>query len=69
MTLVVDSSIALKWVIAERDSHLAAKLIREDLCAPWFVYLECANVLWRTVQQKMSTDGQAKLKLTTLRLA
>src|SRR5438128_1584381 len=43
MTLVVDASVALKWVIDEEDSAAAmALLFGEPLAAPDFLAIECA---------------------------
>ncbi len=47
MTLVIDASVALKWVIEEDDSAAAmALLLGEPLVAPDFLAIECANGLW-----------------------
>ena len=46
MTLVVDASVALKWVLEEESSSRARALPgTEPLIAPDFLLLECANVL------------------------
>lgn len=46
MTLVVDASVALKWVLDEEGSAEARALPgAERLLAPEFLVLECANVL------------------------
>jgi predicted nucleic acid-binding protein len=48
LTLVVDASVALKWVLPEEDSELAEGLLDRGvrLCAPAFVFVELANALW-----------------------
>jgi len=47
MTVVVDASVALKWVIEEDGSEAAAALLLEEpLAAPDLLIVECANVLW-----------------------
>lgn len=49
-TFVVDSSIVLKWLREEEDSHEARALARERLLAPPLLYLEVLNVAagkWR----------------------
>jgi len=52
VTLVVDASVALKWVIDEGDSAAArALLLGEPLAAPDFLVIECANVLWVKVRR------------------
>ena len=47
-TLVVDASVALKWVLPEEDSELAEGLLDRGtpLHAPAFVFVELANALW-----------------------
>jgi predicted nucleic acid-binding protein len=47
-TLVVDASVALKWVLPEEDSELAEALLdrRPGLHAPAFIFVELANALW-----------------------
>jgi predicted nucleic acid-binding protein len=51
-TVVIDASIAVKWVVEEEGTPAAltlrqkAKLIAPDLLVP-----ECANILWKKVQR------------------
>lgn len=46
--IVVDSSVAIKWVIPEHDSALAENLVGPyRLIAPHLIYAECANILWK----------------------
>jgi predicted nucleic acid-binding protein len=52
MTVVVDASVALKWVIEENGSEAAgALLLEEPLAAPDLLIVECANVLWAKAQR------------------
>lgn len=59
-TLVIDASIAIKWVIEEDGTPLAlalrqkAKLIAPDLLVP-----ECANILWKKVQRNELVKEEA----------
>lgn len=59
-TLVIDASIAIKWVIEEDGTPLAlalrqkAKLIAPDLVVP-----ECANILWKKVQRNELVKEEA----------
>lgn len=47
MTVVVDASVAIKWVIEEEGSDAARGLfVQEILTAPDFLAIECANVFW-----------------------
>ncbi len=49
MTLVVDASVACKWLVEEVGSSEAAKLLagNEGLIAPDLVIPEVCNALWR----------------------
>ena len=61
MTLVVDASVAVKWLVDEPD-HLAARTLlerSEQLHAPDFVFVETANVLWKKVLRCELTAQQA----------
>jgi predicted nucleic acid-binding protein len=47
VTVVIDASVALKWVIEEDGSEAArGLLLSEVLAAPDLMIVECANVLW-----------------------
>lgn len=44
--LVIDASVALKWLIEEDGSEEAERLLAEEaLAAPDLLWVECANVL------------------------
>ena len=58
--IVVDASIALKWVLPEADSDKARALHKQTLAAPALWLSEVSNVLWRHVRLKQLTDGEAK---------
>ena len=68
-TLVVDASVALKWVLHEPDSHLAEALARsdEDLLVPDFWLNEATNVLWLQVRRNVFTPDEAREGLALLR--
>lgn len=51
MTLVIDASVALKWVLDEPGSDAAFALQGDDLFAPALWLLESANALWIRVQR------------------
>lgn len=57
-TLVVDASIAIKWVVEEEGTAQALSLLRQaKLTAPELLVAECANVLWKKVRRReLSTD-------------
>ena len=52
MRVVVDASVAVKWLIAENDSDMARTLAAgdDDLHAPRLMACEIANALWRKVR-------------------
>ena len=49
MVVVVDASVAAKWLLAEPDSEIAAMLLDGsfDLQAPRLLVSEIGNMLWR----------------------
>jgi predicted nucleic acid-binding protein len=51
MTVVIDASVALKWVLEEPLSEAAVALVAtETLAAPDLLFVECANILWSYVK-------------------
>jgi len=47
VSIVVDASVALKWILDEPDSVAASELRNEELIAPASWLIEAANALWR----------------------
>jgi predicted nucleic acid-binding protein len=46
--MIVDASVAAKWVFVEEDSALATGLLaRDDLSVPDLIFAEMANIVWR----------------------
>ena len=74
MTIVIDASIALKWVIEEDGSDAAhAILLQHPLAAPDLLIIECANVLWararrRALPRDLARDALAAIQATPIRL-
>ncbi len=66
MTLVVDASVALKWVLAEPGQDAADALLDEDLIAPSLWLLEAANALWRRNLRGELSAGEAEERLSEL---
>jgi len=59
MILVVDTSVAIKWYVAEegRDQARAILTGRDETTAPEFIAVELANVFWKKVRRgEMSAD-------------
>jgi predicted nucleic acid-binding protein len=60
VTIVVDASVAIKWVLEEEGSQTARRLVAEELLiAPDFLIVECANVLWTAVRRGRMSAGDA----------
>lgn len=58
MSLVVDASVALKWVVEEDGSNAARTLVADEpLFAPDLLFIECANAL-RTKVRFGQLDGE-----------
>ncbi|WP_439613928.1 type II toxin-antitoxin system VapC family toxin [Reyranella sp.] len=66
MTIVVDASIVLKWVLEEQGSEAAEELLEKDLAAPSLWLLEAANALWRRTVRGELTQAEAVERLTEL---
>jgi predicted nucleic acid-binding protein len=61
-TLVVDASIAIKWVVEEDGTEEALTLRgRARLIAPELLVAECANILWKKVQRDELSKQEALL--------
>jgi predicted nucleic acid-binding protein len=65
MTLVIDASVAVKWVLPEADSERAAAIRAEDdnLIAPSFVCAEIGSAIWRAMLRSDVTGAEARQQL------
>ena len=63
--LVVDASVALKWVVEEEGSEAALALKGRDLAAPSLLRVEAANAL-RTLAARRAITPAAALNLLSL---
>jgi predicted nucleic acid-binding protein len=62
ITLVIDASIAVKWVVEEDGTSEALALRRKArLIAPDLLIAECANILWKKFQRAELTGDEAQL--------
>lgn len=61
MVVVVDASVAAKWLIAEADSEIAAMLLDGsfDLHAPRLLASEIGDMLWRQARKGSIDDYEA----------
>jgi predicted nucleic acid-binding protein len=67
VTLIVDASVALKWVLQEAGSEAAIDLVASDsLAAPDLLFVECANVLWRKVRRGQLAPAAAAPALASI---
>lgn len=69
-TLIIDASIAIKWVIEEEGTEQALRLRgRYHFAAPDLLVAECANILWKKVQRTELTLEEAQLASRLLQQA
>ena len=68
--LVIDASIAAKWVIEEPGTREALALREHaQLIAPELLTAECANILWKKVERNELTKEEALLAARLLQAA
>jgi predicted nucleic acid-binding protein len=67
--LIVDASVAIKWVVAEPHSELATGLLDQDLAAPELWLIEVANALWVRQARGLMTPDEARSGLRELLVA
>jgi predicted nucleic acid-binding protein len=69
-TLVIDASVAVKWVIDEEGSAAAVGLrSRFSFAAPDLLVAECANILWKKAQRSELTPAEAGMAARLLERA
>ena len=59
--LVIDASVAIKWVVEEPGTAEALALRRHQLLSPDLLIPECANILWKKVRRQESGSDEAAL--------
>jgi len=67
--LVIDASVAVKWVVPEPGSDRAELLLDHGLVAPDLLFAECANILWKKVRRGELTKEEADVAAKTLEQA
>lgn len=66
-TLVVDASVAVKWVVAEAGTPAAVALrAQHDLIAPELLLAECANILWKKARRGELSRKEAEFAASLL---
>jgi predicted nucleic acid-binding protein len=69
-TVVIDASIAIKWVVEEDGTAEALTLRRRaNVTAPELLIAECANILWKKVQRGELNSDEALLAARLLQAA
>ena len=66
MRIVVDASVAVKWVLNEPRTEAALALRDEQLIAPALWLAEAANALWRHVRLAEMTSDEAFTRMDEL---
>ncbi|HEY3797930.1 MAG TPA: type II toxin-antitoxin system VapC family toxin [Caulobacteraceae bacterium] len=69
MTLIIDASVALKWVLDEPGADAADALLGETLLAPALWLVEAASALQRRVLRGELSADEARARLEELRNA
>lgn len=68
--LVIDASIAVKWVVEEEGTPLALALRQQTkLIAPELLVAECANILWKKAARGELSKEEALLAAKLLQSA
>lgn len=58
--VVIDASVAIKWVVDEVDSDAALAVLEGgSLVSPDLLIAECANILWKKVRRGELTANEA----------
>lgn len=68
--VVIDASVAIKWVVDEADSDAAVAVLESrSLLSPDLLIAECANILWKKVWRRELTTDEAIIAARTLQQA
>jgi predicted nucleic acid-binding protein len=67
--LVVDASVAIKWVVSETGNERAITLLDYNLVVPDLLFAECANVLWRKLRRREISAEEADIAAQALEQA
>ena len=68
--VVIDASVAIKWVVDEGDSDAAVAVLGgRSLLSPDLLIAECANILWKKVRRRELTTDEAIIAARTLQQA
>lgn len=67
--MIVDASVAVKWVVEEEGSGAARRLAEQEMEAPDLLLIECANILWKKTVLGDLTLAEAAVALRELQSA
>jgi predicted nucleic acid-binding protein len=67
--VIIDASVAVKWVIDEPDGDKAEKLLRERLAAPALWLAEAASALWSKCRRQDISEQEVRGARVTLKRA
>jgi predicted nucleic acid-binding protein len=67
--IVIDASVAMKWIIEEPGSAQATALLDRHLVAPDLLGIECANAIWKYAARKEISKAEALVKAEMLAAA
>jgi predicted nucleic acid-binding protein len=69
--LVIDASVAVKWVVTEDGTPEAVSLLSAGtlLAAPDLLVPECSNILWKKARRSELTEQEAMLGARILQQA
>jgi predicted nucleic acid-binding protein len=57
--VVVDASVAIKWLVPEQDWTVARRLFEtHTLIAPQLILAECSNILWKKLRRGELTRSE-----------
>lgn len=66
-TLVIDASVAVKWVVEEEGAARAVALRAAfSFTAPELILAECANILWKKTQRSELSRAEALMAMKLL---
>lgn len=58
--IIIDASVAVKWVVSEVGSAAAVALLKQRLGAPALWLSEASNALWAKVMRRQLTSDEAR---------
>jgi predicted nucleic acid-binding protein len=64
--MVIDASVAIKWVVPEVGSEAASGLLGRELWAPWLWLAEAAGALLKKTRRGEITRDEARLRAQDL---